>query len=349
MLRMPSRSRCRRPTLPRPPRCPQVVNVAATFCEVWRQVSGALPGCRPAGPPRCWAACVGLGRLDACTSLISNRSSVACPCRTAQVAGTIAELDVLAAFAEVAASAPGPYVRPTMLPPEGAPGRGWLGLCHAGLPLAAAAAAEDNRVAWPCCGRVHMRRKPHTRPPSLPPHCLPAVPPTCDARRCRGRDCAARQPAPVPGGAGGGGLHPQRLRDAEGGCSWVERARAGACMQHAPTSRLLARPLRPPPAPALCHTPRRAGPGFKSSPGPTWVSGGTGSSSTSSSGSGGRGGQGVAGPPRPARPAPPTRTPPVPTLPPFLAPPPRSPSPAGGKSTYIRQVGLAVLMAQAGR
>ena len=34
------------------------------------------------------------------------------------VSATVAELDLLAAFAEVAASAPAPYVRPTMLPSE---------------------------------------------------------------------------------------------------------------------------------------------------------------------------------------------------------------------------------------
>lgn len=60
------------PPYPHPFPNPQVVNVAATFSDVWRQVSA-----------------------------------------------TIAELDVLAAFAEVAASAPTPYVRPVMLPSEG--------------------------------------------------------------------------------------------------------------------------------------------------------------------------------------------------------------------------------------
>ncbi|KAL4431744.1 hypothetical protein ABPG77_002960 [Micractinium sp. CCAP 211/92] len=49
----------------------QVVNVAATFAEVWRHVSA-----------------------------------------------TLAQLDLLAAFAEVAAAAPAPYVRPTMLPSD---------------------------------------------------------------------------------------------------------------------------------------------------------------------------------------------------------------------------------------
>lgn len=53
----------------------QVVNVAATFAEVWRHVSA-----------------------------------------------TLAQLDLLAAFAEVAAAAPAPYVRPTMLPSDGKSG-----------------------------------------------------------------------------------------------------------------------------------------------------------------------------------------------------------------------------------
>ncbi len=35
------------------------------------------------------------------------------------VSATLAELDLLAAFGEVAAAAPSPYVRPTMLPSEG--------------------------------------------------------------------------------------------------------------------------------------------------------------------------------------------------------------------------------------
>ena len=35
------------------------------------------------------------------------------------VSATLAELDLLAAFAEVAASAPAPYTRPVMLPSEG--------------------------------------------------------------------------------------------------------------------------------------------------------------------------------------------------------------------------------------
>ncbi len=50
------------------------------------------------------------------------------------VAGLLAELDVLAAFADLAAAAPAPYVRPTLLPADQGElvlevrrGRGWVG------------------------------------------------------------------------------------------------------------------------------------------------------------------------------------------------------------------------------
>lgn len=73
-----------------------------------------------------------------------------------QVAAAIAELDLLAAFAEVAAAAPGPYVRPTMLPAEGAWGRGW-----ARTPCWAAAQLGVNRALF-CV------LQPLARPPGLP-------------------------------------------------------------------------------------------------------------------------------------------------------------------------------------
>jgi hypothetical protein len=38
-----------------------------------------------------------------------------------RVCGLLAELDVLLGFADLSTAAPKPYVRPTMLPPEGAP------------------------------------------------------------------------------------------------------------------------------------------------------------------------------------------------------------------------------------
>ena len=43
------------------------------------------------------------------------------------VCGLLGELDTLLAFADLATAAPRPYVRPTMLPPEGE--GEWTGAC----------------------------------------------------------------------------------------------------------------------------------------------------------------------------------------------------------------------------
>lgn len=54
-----------------------------------------------------------------------------------RVSSVIAELDVLCGFADLAASAPAPYARPTMLPPDGAAaclGEGWGSCGSPGLP-----------------------------------------------------------------------------------------------------------------------------------------------------------------------------------------------------------------------
>ena len=65
------------------------------------------------------------------------------------VSATLAELDLLAAFAEVAASAPAAYVRPTMLPSEGAVR---IARCAARPPVSARASARW--LMWTACAEL---------------------------------------------------------------------------------------------------------------------------------------------------------------------------------------------------
>lgn len=50
-----------------------------------------------------------------------------------QVRSVLAELDVLVAFADVAVTAPRPYVRPSLLPADGAEWGVWDGCCTGAL------------------------------------------------------------------------------------------------------------------------------------------------------------------------------------------------------------------------
>lgn len=98
------------------------------------------------------------------------------------VSATLAELDLLAAFAEVAAAAPSPYVRPTMLPSEGASSV-WGG---GRLPGCKLCAADLLHLPSPACHGQQALSSSNDKPsltasagtcvcPACQPSCVPPL------------------------------------------------------------------------------------------------------------------------------------------------------------------------------
>ena len=114
--------------------------------EVWGRIGDGMqaePACEPApdpSQPRLWPQVVAVAVTFAEV--------------WHGVAATLAELDVLAAFAEVASAAPAPYVRPTMLPSDGA--GLWAGQAervHAAVQLVPGSCACHHGSGSPHCLR----------------------------------------------------------------------------------------------------------------------------------------------------------------------------------------------------
>ena len=179
-----------------------------SHCCRWPQGGGLWPGRQPHPAPSTHAH----GLLLACF-LPFPLQVVSVAATFAEVWGlvrsTLAQLDLLAAFAEVAAAAPAPYTRPLMLPETGKGGRqgGRVGTRSG----AGGHVWQRERLHALRCRGACVRLLRAAVPAACPSPAVPTLGAAACSLACRGGDCAAGQPAPLLGGARGSGLHPQRL------------------------------------------------------------------------------------------------------------------------------------------